>query len=71
MTLTINHFLIDPLLEVWEGSWVVFKYLNYLFGYLRKMKVFIKIVLTACRYVISFLGGQDYFLSRQFQQIFE
>ena len=33
----INHFLIDPPLGIWEGSCDVFKYLNYLFGYLKSI----------------------------------
>ena len=44
MTLTINHLLIDHLLWICEVSWAVFKYLNYFFGYVRNIIVFIQII---------------------------
>ena len=64
MTLTINHLLIDHLLGICEGSLAVFKYLNYFFGYVRNIIVFIQIInrlnSVKCRYFFSFLGGQDF-----------
>ena len=74
MTLTIDHFLIEPLLEICEVSWVVFKYLNYLFGYLRNITVFIQIKqikLSELRVLHQFSRWLGLLLRGKVPQIFE